>query len=50
MGILVMTSWKNDYIAALKERDKKEKANQKLYNYCIRISYGDVISYLLMYS
>jgi hypothetical protein len=29
-----MTSWKDQYLAALQARDKVEQANIRLYDYC----------------
>lgn len=31
---LNMPSWREDYLSALNERDKKEKANQAIYDSC----------------
>ena len=31
---LKMPSWRDDYLSALHERDKKEKANQAVYDSC----------------
>ena len=32
---LNMPSWRDDYLSALHERDKKEKANRILYDSCL---------------
>lgn len=34
-----MPSWRDDYLSALHERDKKEKANQTLYDSCLFVHY-----------
>ena len=31
---LNMPSWRDDYLSALNERDKKEKANEAIYDSC----------------
>lgn len=35
-----MPSWPDDYLSALQERDKKEKANQAVYDSCLSSRYG----------
>ena len=30
-----MPSWRDDYLRALRERDKKEKANQAIFSSCL---------------
>jgi hypothetical protein len=32
-----MPSWQDNYVSALKERDKKEKANAAVYEICMEV-------------
>lgn len=36
-SMLDMPSWRDDYLNALHERDKKEKANQAVYDSCLSV-------------